>query len=122
MKKKYLLNEIMGVPKALHPWVKSFTKIVMDKVRDVVDNSLWDDDGVVVYKVDDEEVSDTAYKAKEIEISGKKVQEELIKINGFSSEKDFINSDMFSGLPMWRPDIYLNIVGVPEHVLKHSNF
>lgn len=120
MKKKYLLNEIMGVPKALYPWIKSFTKIVMDKVNDVVDNSLWDEEGIVVYEVDGEEVSDTAYRTNEIEISGKKVQEELIKINGFSNEKEFVNSDMFSGLPIWRPDIYLNIAGVPEHVLKHS--
>ena len=30
MKKKELLNEIMGVPKALTPWVNSISQIIYD--------------------------------------------------------------------------------------------
>ena len=67
MKKKELLNEIMGVPKALTPWVNALSQIVFDDVNKMVD---WDEQGPVNYVKDGEEVEGMAYRLKKKEISG----------------------------------------------------
>ena len=66
-----LLNEIMGVPKALTPWINSITQIIYDDASTLDE---WDESGPVTY-VDDEgeEVEDEALRMEERFISGKKV-------------------------------------------------
>ena len=79
MKKKELLNEIMGVPKALTPWVNALSQIVFDDVNKMVD---WDEQGPVNYVKDGEdgeEVEGMAYRLKKKEISGKDVMESIVK-------------------------------------------
>tara|TARA_R110000868_G_scaffold160334_1_gene389769 strand:- start:1375 stop:3216 length:1842 start_codon:yes stop_codon:yes gene_type:complete len=118
MKKKELLNEIMGVPKALTPWVNALSQIVFDDVNKMVD---WDEQGPVNYVKDGEdgeEVEGMAYRLKKKEISGKDVMESIVKNNGFSDLKEFISSDMFIKLPLWRPNLSYNLVGVPTELYK----
>ena len=53
MKKKELLNEIMGVPKALTPWINSITQIIYDDASTLDE---WDESGPVSYTDEDGEV------------------------------------------------------------------
>ena len=102
MKKKELLNEIMGVPKALTPWVNSISQIIYDDASTLDE---WDETGPVSYTDEDGEVvEDEALRMDERFISGKKVMDSLVKINGFNSLKEFTNSDMFKNFPLWRPE------------------
>lgn len=112
MKKKQLLKEIMGVPKALTPWVSSISQIIYDDASTLDE---WDEAGPVTYVDDDgEEVEDEAFRMDERFISGKKVMDSLVKINGFNSLKEFTNSDMFKNFPLWRPEISYRLIGIPK--------
>lgn len=115
MKKKELLNEIMGVPKALTPWVNALSQVVFDDVNKMVE---WDEQGPVNYIKDGEEVEGMAYRLNKKEISGKDVMESITKNNGFSDLKEFISSDMFIKLPLWRPNMSYRLVGVPTELYK----
>jgi hypothetical protein len=119
MKKKELLKEIMGVPKALTPWVNSLSKIVFDDVDSL---SEWDESGPITYKnKDGEEVEDVAYRMDEQKISGKKIMELVSKDNGFDSVKDFVKSEMFNKLPLWRPTVTYRLTGVPSEYYEIEN-
>ena len=86
-KKKELLNEIMGVPKAITPWVNSITQIIYD---DALNFRNWDEEGPVFYIDDDgEKVEGTAVRMDEVEISGKEMMDSLVKVNGFNDLKEF---------------------------------
>jgi len=122
MKKKQLLKEIMGVPKALTPWIKSFTEIIIETVKDVIYTQDWDESGKVIYKNEDgEDIEGAAFRKLDILIDGKEVLERVSKLNGFSDVKEFVESDMFKSLPIWRPDIIINLVGSPPDMLKKDN-
>ena len=112
MKKKELLNEIMGVPKALTPWVNSISQIIYDDVSTLDE---WVESGPVTY-VDDEgeEVEDEALRMEERFISGKKVMDSLVNLNGFNSLQEFTNSEMFQKFPLWRPEVSYRLVGIPK--------
>jgi hypothetical protein len=116
MKKKELLKEIMGVPKALTPWVNSLSQLIYDDVSKLDD---WDEEGPVSYKNKDGElVEDLAVRMDEKTIKGKDVMENLARINGFADLKEFVNSEMFQNLPFWRPTITYRVVGVPTELYK----
>ena len=116
MKKKELLKEIMGVPKALNPWVNSLSQLIYDDVSKLDD---WDEEGPVSYKNKDGElVEDLAVRMDEKTIKGKDVMENLARINGFADVKEFANSEMFQNLPFWRPEITYRFVGVPTELYK----
>jgi len=120
MKKKQLLNEIMGVPKALNPWIKSFTEIIINTIENIISTKDWDEHGKVVYiNKEDKEKEADAYRSS-ITVDGKEVQEKMAKINGFSDVKEYVHSDLFKSLPMWRPDIIINLVGVSTDMIKNT--
>jgi hypothetical protein len=114
MKKKELLNEIMGVPKAITPWVNSIVQIIYD---DVLNFNTWDEEGPVFYTDNEgEEVEGTAVRMDEREISGKEVMDSLVKVNGFKDLKEFTQSEMFKKYPLWRPTVTYRLVGIPEEL------
>lgn len=116
MKKKELLKEIMGVPKALTPWVNSLSQLIYDDVSKLDD---WDEEGPVSYKNKDGElVEDLAVRMDKKTIKGKDVMEILARINGFADVKEFVNSEMFQNLPFWRPTITYRLVGIPTELYK----
>ena len=116
MKKKELLKEIMGVPKALNPWVNSLSQLIYDDINSLGD---WDEEGPVTYKNKDGElVEDMAVRMEKQVIPGNEVMDLLTKINGFSDLKEFVNSEMFQNLPFWRPEITYRFVGVPTELYK----
>ena len=114
MKKKELLKEIMGVPKALTPWVNSLSQLIYDDVSKLDE---WAEEGPVSYtNKDGELVEDMAVRMDKQTIKGKEVMENLAKINGFADVKEFANSEMFQNLPFWRPEISYRFVGVPTEL------
>lgn len=116
MKKKELLKEIMGVPKALTPWVNSLSQLIYDNVSKLDE---WDEEGPVSYRNKDGElVEDLAVRMDEKTIKGKDVMENLARINGFADVKEFVNSEMFQSLPFWRPEITYRLVGIPTELYK----
>ena len=116
MKKKELLKEIMGVPKALTPWVNSLSQLIYDDVSKLDE---WDEEGPVSYtNKDGELVEDMAVRMDKQTIKGKEVMESLAKINGFADVKEFVNSEMFQNLPFWRPEISYRFVGVPTELYE----
>ena len=117
MRKKQLINEIMGVPKSLTPWVNSFYQIIMDAIE-VETKDGWEYEGEVTYFNPniDEEVTEQSFKTDMLTLPGNEVMEELMEINGYSDMKEFLNSEMFKGLPLWRPEIKFFVIGVPKEM------
>lgn len=116
MKKKELLNEIMGVPKALTPWVNSLSQLIYDDINKLTE---WDEEGPVSYtNKEGKVIDDMAVRMDKKTIKGKEVMEDLAKINGFASVKEFVNSEMFQNLPFWRPEISYRFVGVPTELYE----
>ena len=122
MKKVELLNEIMGVPKDLDPWVESLTKLLLDEIKSEIRGG-WAEEGRFNYTDPNtgEQVEDFANKSDDVEISGSEVMDFVMKDNGFSEIKDFLNSKMFQSLPIWKPRITFNVVGIPSIVLKQED-
>lgn len=119
MKKKEVLVEMMGVPKVITPWVNSFTKIIIDVLTEEIKNG-YDDKGYITFEdeVSGEEIEDFVYKTNNITIPSDKFMEMLMKINGYSDMGDFIKSDMFKGLPLWRPKISFDVVAIPDELYE----
>jgi len=117
MKKKELLKEIMGVPKAITPWVNSFTKIITDVIAEKSKDG-YEQEGEITYTDPDsgEEITDIAYRTENIVIPGDEFMERLMEFNGYSDMGQFIKSDMFKSLPLWRPKVSFNVVAIPEEL------
>ena len=114
MKKKELLKEIMGVPKALTPWVDSLSQLIFNDANKM---DHWDEEGPVHYiNKEGEEQEGSAYRLNTREIHGNEVMDFVAKDNGFNDLKEFINSEIFKKVPLWRPEITYNIVGLPSEL------
>jgi hypothetical protein len=115
MKNEKIINEIMGVPKSLDPWVEAFYQIIKYQIESEISGG-WEYEGSMQYKDPEtnEIVDDVAKKTDEIIIPGNEVMDELMGLLGFNDLKEFIKSELFSTLPIWRPEITLSIVGIPN--------
>lgn len=115
MKKKELLNEIMGVPKQITPWINSFTNIIIEAIKAEIRGG-WSYSREMEYRDSDtdEIVEAEAYKTDTINMTDSEVMDEVASLNGFSDIKEFMKSPMFQSLPLWRPEIQLNVLGIPE--------
>ena len=121
MKKKQIISEIMGVPKVITPWVNSFYKIIVDAIKEekIVG---WEEEGDVEYTepATGEKINTIVNRSMGVIIDGPEFMDKMSQINGFSNVKDFIKSDMFKGLPLWRPTILLNIISLPTEIYNKS--
>lgn len=114
MKKKDLLNEIMGVPKAVDYWVDVFTLILTGMAKGIM-KSEEIEEGPADY-IDPEtgkEVEATAYRAR-TSMDGKQVMEWIQKIGGYADLKDLLKDPKFRELPMYNPSIKLTMFFFPE--------
>lgn len=119
IKKKQLIKEIMGVPKALTPWVNSFYEIIINAINNEI-KSGWVYEGELEYVHPDtgEEVSSIVKKIDPIVIPGNEVMDSLMEINGYNDKIDFLKSEMFKGLPLWGPSITILTLGLPNEVIS----
>lgn len=121
MKRKELLNEIMGVPKSLDPWVDSFYEIIVEYIESQIEND-WEYEGEMSYTdpVTGEIKNDIAKKTDDIMIPGNEMMDLLTQKNGFSDIKEFMKSDIFMSLPLWRPEIIFNVTGIPDFIYEQE--
>jgi hypothetical protein len=117
--KKNILNEIMGVPKSIDPWIDSLKNIIIQIVKDEESNG-WEQQGEVTYEDPEtgEEIVDSIYKTENIFFTGIEVMDMLMKDMNFSDTKDFLNSKEFQDLPIWRPSLNLTIMAIPKKLLN----
>lgn len=122
MSNRKILNEIMGVPKELDPWVESFTKLILSEIELELKNG-WEEETDFNYTDPStgEEVEDIANKSNQIDLDGDKVMNFVMNDNGFTDTKDFLNSKMFQSLPLWKPTISFDIVGIPSALLSQHD-
>ena len=99
MKKKELLNEIMGVPKAIDFWVDIFSIIITGVIKSVVDNDEIEVSDVNYEDDDGNEVEDTAYRGRTM-MDGKEVMNWVMKIAGYSDIKNLLQDPKFKLLPI----------------------
>jgi hypothetical protein len=118
MKKKELLNEIMGVPKAINPLVEYIYQIALDLI-DQQSNYGYEDEGQITYK-DPKTGEKTEYETYRtiINKNGDEFNELLVKTSGFSNELEYIKSEEFGLLPLWRPNFMAVIVGIPDELYE----
>lgn len=118
--KKDLLNEIAGVPTSIQHWVHLFSDIIVKKIEQALKEEGWQEEseGSVPNPETGEEDDITVYRTIKV-FDGKDVMESFAE--KFGGLKEFIKSDTFKSLPIWRPDIELVIVGVPQYVYD-ANF
>ena len=115
MKKKDLLNEIMGVPKALESWVDYFTMIATGMAKGI---TLKDEieEGPISYVNDDgEEVQEIAYKG-EAHMDGKEVMQWVMKLGGFTDLKDLLSDPNFKSFPLYNPEITIKLIFIPDEL------
>lgn len=115
MKKKELLKEIMGVPKVITPWVNSFTTVIIDVITEETKDG-YEHEGDVSYTdpKTNEMITGLAYKTDDIVIPTIEFMDRLMVVNGYSDMADFIKSDMFKSLPLWRPEVSFSVVAIPD--------
>jgi hypothetical protein len=100
--KKQILNEIMGVPKAIDIWVEIFTNATIYGIEKIIDNDRWqDNEGSDVIE------SHTLLKWGELE-------ELILKGFNVSSGKELLENEEFKKLPIWKPQIFIEVVAPPQ--------
>lgn len=121
--KKNILNEIMGVPKALDPWINALKNIILEIIKDE-ESSGWEQHGEVTFEDPDtgEEITEEIYKTENIFFQGNEVMDMLMRGMGYSDMKEFLGSKEFQELPIWRPTLNVNVIAVPQKLLRyHEN-
>lgn len=117
MKKKELLNEIMGVPKAIDFWVDIFSIIITGVIKSVVDNDEIEVSDVNYEDDDGNEVEDTAYRGRTM-MDGKEVMNWVMKIAGYSDIKNLLQDPKFKLLPIYNPTIQTTVYFLPQKVYE----
>jgi hypothetical protein len=113
MKKKELLNEIMGVPKQLDPWIDAITNILLRDINQRLVSGGWDHTGSLTYKDpnDGQEYKISAHKMEDKSLDEDEIRGLLMKEFGFTSPQEFIKSDIFKVLPIWNLTISYSALG-----------
>lgn len=117
MKKKELLNEIMGVPKAIDFWVDIFSIIITGVIKSVVDNDEIEFSDVNYEDDDGNEVEDTAYRGRTM-MDGKEVMNWVMKIAGYSDIKNLLQDPKFKLLPIYNPTIQTTVYFLPQKIYE----
>lgn len=117
MKKKELLNEIMGVPKAIDFWVDIFSIIITGVIKSVVDNDEIEFSDVNYEDDDGNEVEDTAYRGRTM-MDGKEVMNWVMKIAGYSDRKKLLQDPKFKLLPIYNPTIQTTVYFLPQKIYE----
>jgi len=122
MKNRKILSEVMGVPKELDPWIESFAKLILGEIELELKGG-WEQEAEYNYTDPNtgEEVEDIANKSGRVDLDGDDVMDFVMKDNGFTDMKDFLNSKMFQSLPLWRPTISFDVIGIPSAVLSQHD-
>lgn len=116
MKKKELLNEIMGVPKSIDKWVDMFSYILIGMAKSIVQNKEIEVSEIKYIDPETKEKKeDIAYRG-ESNMDGKKVMDWILKLSGYSDLKELLIDPNFKRFPMYEPLIHLSIIFLPDKI------
>lgn len=115
MKKQQLLNEIMGVPKAIDFWVESLSLVISGMAKGIVDNDEIEESTTNYTNLQGEEVEESAYRGR-TEMSGKEFNNWVIKLNGYSDLKQLLEDPKFKQFPLYQPSVGLEIYFLPDEL------
>ena len=111
MKKKQLINEIMGVPKAVDDWVNYITAVSTLLVNEIIEEDKW-------------EARDFEYKNKSHamysqgnEIKGSDVMKLILEIRD-EDLATFLDSETFQNFPLYNPVIEVKLTAFPDEVYE----
>lgn len=122
MGNKKILNEIMGVPKGLDPWIESITKMIVEDLNQRLQKG-WDHEGTIEYPdpTTGEVIEGIVFKIDTVDFDGKDFMDFIMKDNGYTDMKEFMLSEMFKILPLWRPNLTYNAMGIPADLYKKED-
>jgi hypothetical protein len=122
MKKKELLNEIMGVPKAINPLVNHIYEITLNLIDEQTQNG-YDAEGELTYKDPNTgEVDNYTSFRTILEFDGYGFNEMLLDVSEFSDIKDYVKSEEFQQLPLWSPNFSLVITAIPDKIYENEGY
>ena len=122
MKKKELLNEIMGVPKAINPLVNHIYEITLNLIDEQTQNG-YDAEGELTYKDPNTgEVDNYTSFRTILEFDGYGFNEMLLDVSEFSDIKDYVKSEEFQQLPLWSPNFSLVITAIPDKIYEDEGY
>ncbi|MFN7656176.1 MAG: hypothetical protein ACK5OW_00135 [bacterium] len=119
MKKKELLKEIMGVPKALNFWVDYFSIILAGMAKSISQSDEMEE-AEVTYKNPNnpeeivEDLANRGYKT----MDGKTVMDWVQKIGGYSDLGQLIKNPTYKEFPLYKPTIGLMVTFVPDELYE----
>jgi hypothetical protein len=108
MKKRQLINEIMGVPKAIDPWVNYMSSVTVLLIDDIIENDEWE-----TKEVEWEGETVPLHKS-EIELSGKEFTEMFAGSKFDGDIKKLLNSQEFQDFPLYNPKITVELLILPD--------
>lgn len=108
MKKKQLINEIMGVPKAVDVWVNHLSSLTMLLIDDMIEEDEW-------------ETKEIPWEGEEypihrgiIGIEGKEFTKSIVGAAYDGDIKKLFNSKEFKDFPLYNPQLTVEVVIIPD--------
>lgn len=111
MKKRQLINEIMGVPKAVDEWVNYFTAIVTVGVNEIIAKDNWE-----ATEITYEKEKYPMYSQERL-IDGRDVTKLILSIRS-EEIQDFLDSTTFQEFPLYNPVIQINLSVFPDKIFE----
>lgn len=116
MKKKDLLNEIMGVPKSIDKWVDVFSYILAGMAKGITQKEEIEQSEIgYIDPKTNEKKEDIAYRGKST-MEGKEVMDWTLKLGGYSDLKELLADPNFKSFPMYKPLLKLTVIFLPDDV------
>jgi hypothetical protein len=117
MKKKQLLNEIMGVPRVIDYWVEIFSLIITGISKKMIDDGELDQADVDYVDENGEEKTGDAYRYKNL-FSGKEFTDLMELAGDYSSLSDILKDPNFQQFPLYRPTLDITLYFLPDELYE----
>jgi hypothetical protein len=117
MKKRQLINEIMGVPKAIDEWVNYLATVTAILVNEIIEEDKFEGRTFEWEDGEDHPMYEGSKK-----ISGRNFM--LLMSDTFygGDVKNFLTSEMFKEFPLYNPEIEVALILLPDEIYEKGNF
>lgn len=112
--KQQLLNEIMGVPRAIERWVDFFVQTNLYLTQEAVENENtdWEEHGATVGQTNER------ITVLKTQLGIGNSLPIIKKYFGVSSTEELLENEDFKSLPLWKPEIMCKITILPDETFK----
>jgi hypothetical protein len=115
MKKKDLINEIMGVPKALDPLTNSISNKAIELIDEIIKNDKWE--AAQFTWRDGEEYP--MYE-NSIDLDGKDFTKSIVN-NEFGGDlESYLTSKEFTEFPLYNPHLEVKLTIIPDDIVEEG--